>query len=83
MTKKKTEGVDAAQTKEEKARTAALDAAKSQIEKQFGAGSLMKLGDRGAVNVDAVSTGALPLDIALGVGGVPRGRIIEIFGPES
>ena len=83
MTKKKTEGVDAAQTKEEKARTAALDAATSQIEKQFGAGSLMKLGDRGAVNVDAVSTGALPLDIALGVGGVPRGRIIEIFGPES
>jgi recombination protein RecA len=83
MTKKKTESEDAAQSKEEKARTAALDAAKSQIEKQFGAGSLMKLGDQGAVKVDAISTGALPLDIALGVGGVPRGRIIEIFGPES
>lgn len=84
MTSKKSEKKsDAEQTKEEKARSAALDAAKSQIEKQFGAGSLMKLGDQGAVNVDAISTGALPLDIALGVGGVPRGRIIEIFGPES
>lgn len=83
MTKKKSEGEGVAQSKEEKARVAALDAAKSQIEKQFGAGSLMKLGEQGAVEVDAVSTGALPLDIALGVGGVPRGRIIEIFGPES
>ena len=83
MTKKKGDTEAAAPTKEEKARTAALDAAKSQIEKQFGAGSLMKLGEQGAVNVDAISTGALPLDIALGVGGVPRGRIIEIFGPES
>ena len=83
MTKKKSDTDAAAPTKEEKARTAALDAAKSQIEKQFGAGSLMKLGEQGAVSVDAISTGALPLDIALGVGGVPRGRIIEIFGPES
>lgn len=83
MTKKKGEGEEVALSKEEKARVAALDAAKGQIEKQFGAGSLMKLGDQGAVKVDAVSTGALPLDIALGVGGVPRGRIIEIFGPES
>jgi len=69
--------------KEFKARNAALDAAKNQIEKQFGAGSLMKLGDRSALNIEAVSTGALPLDIALGVGGIPRGRIVEIFGPES
>ena len=83
MTKKKSEKTDAAVAKEEKARAAALDAAKGQIEKQFGAGSLMKLGDQGAVEVDAISTGAIPLDIALGVGGVPRGRIIEIFGPES
>ncbi|MFZ9668699.1 MAG: recombinase RecA [Solirubrobacterales bacterium] len=83
MTKKKTEKGASATDKEEKARTAALDAAKSQIEKQFGEGSLMKLGDQGAVEVDAISTGAIPLDIALGVGGVPRGRIIEIFGPES
>ncbi|MFM9149806.1 MAG: recombinase RecA [Solirubrobacterales bacterium] len=83
MTRKKSEKSPTAANKEEKARTAALDAAKSQIEKQFGEGSLMKLGDRGAVEVDAISTGAIPLDIALGVGGVPRGRIIEIFGPES
>ena len=69
--------------KEIKARTAALDAAKSQIEKQFGAGSLMKLGDQGALDIESISTGALPLDIALGVGGIPRGRIVEIFGPES
>ncbi len=69
--------------KENKARTAALDAAKSQIEKQFGAGSLMKLGDQGALDIESISTGALPLDIALGVGGIPRGRIVEIFGPES
>jgi len=69
--------------KELKARNAALDAAKSQIEKQFGAGSLMKLGDQDALNVESISTGALPLDIALGVGGIPRGRIVEIFGPES
>ena len=69
--------------KENKARTAALDAARSQIDKQFGAGSLMKLGDKAALSVEAISTGALPLDIALGVGGIPRGRIVEIFGPES
>jgi recombination protein RecA len=72
-----------AEAKEAKARASALDAAKSQIEKQFGAGSLMKLGERPSVDVDAIPTGALPLDIALGVGGVPRGRIVEIFGPES
>lgn len=69
--------------KEAKARQAALDAAVTQIERQFGAGSLMKLGDDGALEVDAIPTGALSLDLALGVGGVPRGRIIEIFGPES
>lgn len=69
--------------KEIKARNAALEAAKSQIDKQFGAGSLMKLGDQDALNVESISTGALPLDIALGVGGIPRGRIVEIFGPES
>ncbi|MBK5111848.1 MAG: recombinase RecA [Thermoleophilia bacterium] len=75
--------MEPATDKEIKARTAALDAAKSQIEKQFGAGSLMKLGDRAALNIEAISSGALPLDIALGVGGIPRGRIVEIFGPES
>ncbi|MCG8512603.1 MAG: recombinase RecA [Halanaerobiales bacterium] len=54
-----------------------------QIEKQFGQGAIMKLGEAAGLNVEVISTGALPLDIALGVGGVPRGRIIEIFGPES
>jgi recombination protein RecA len=61
----------------------ALDAAMSQIEKQFGKGSVMKLGDYKSMNVEAISTGALNLDIALGIGGIPRGRIIEIYGPES
>lgn len=61
----------------------ALEAALSQIEKQFGKGSVMKLGEYQAMNVEAIPTGALGLDIALGIGGVPRGRIIEIFGPES
>ena len=61
----------------------ALDAALSQIEKQFGKGSVMKLGDYKSMNVEAISTGALNLDIALGIGGIPRGRIVEIYGPES
>jgi recombination protein RecA len=69
--------------KDAKARDQALQAAVSQIEKEFGQGALMKLGDQGSLKVESVSTGALPLDIALGVGGVPRGRIVEIFGPES
>ena len=59
----------------------ALEAALGQIEKQFGKGSVMKLGDYTAMNVEAIPTGALSLDIALGIGGVPRGRIIEIYGP--
>ena len=61
----------------------ALDTAVSQIEKQFGKGSIMKLGKDVKVDVDAISTGALSLDLALGVGGVPRGRVVEIFGPEA
>ena len=61
----------------------ALEVAMSQIEKQFGKGSVMKLGDFKALDIDAIPTGALSLDIALGIGGVPRGRIVEIFGPES
>jgi recombination protein RecA len=69
--------------KDAKARDQALQAAVKQIEQSFGQGALMKLGDVGALNVEAIPTGALPLDIALGVGGVPRGRIVEIFGPES
>lgn len=61
----------------------AIDAAVLQIEKQFGKGSIMKLGDTVVKNVDVIPTGCLALDIATGIGGVPRGRIIEIYGPES
>ncbi|MCM8710642.1 recombinase RecA [Clostridium sp. SYSU_GA19001] len=61
----------------------AIEAAIGQIEKQFGKGSIMKLGEHSILNLDSISTGCLDLDIALGIGGVPRGRIIEIFGPES
>ncbi|AAK79780.1 recombination protein RecA [Clostridium acetobutylicum] len=61
----------------------AIDAAMSQIEKQFGKGAIMKLGEQDILNIDAISTGCLSLDIALGIGGVPRGRVVEIYGPES
>lgn len=61
----------------------ALDMAISQIEKQFGKGSIMRLGDTKTVKMEVIPTGSLELDIALGIGGVPRGRIIEIYGPES
>lgn len=61
----------------------ALEAAMGQIEKQFGKGSVMKLGEFKAMEIEAIPTGALSLDIALGIGGVPRGRIIEVYGPES
>ena len=61
----------------------ALELVMNQIERQFGKGAIMKLGEVSHVNTDAISTGALSLDIALGVGGLPRGRIIEVFGPES
>ena len=64
-------------------RKKALDVALSQIEKQFGKGSVMRLGEYKAMEIDAIPTGALSLDIALGIGGLPRGRIIEIYGPES
>jgi recombination protein RecA len=65
-------------------RKKALAAALTQIEKQFGKGSVMRMGDLGAVrNVEVISTGSLGLDLALGVGGVPRGRVVEIYGPES
>lgn len=61
----------------------AIENAMNQIEKQFGKGAIMRLGENSVLNVDAVSTGCLDLDIALGIGGVPKGRIIEIYGPES
>nr|WP_022697316.1 recombinase RecA [Euryhalocaulis caribicus] len=61
----------------------ALESALSQIDRQFGKGSMMKLGQRESLDIEAISTGSIGLDIALGVGGLPRGRIIEIYGPES
>ncbi len=73
----------AKESKENNEKRQALEMAMGQIEKQFGKGSVMKLGEFKAMNVEAISTGALSLDIALGIGGVPRGRIIEIYGPES
>ncbi|HOR45536.1 MAG TPA: DNA recombination/repair protein RecA, partial [Spirochaetota bacterium] len=73
-----------ADQKELNQKAQAIDSAIAQIEKQFGKGSIMKLGDQSAkVKVDAISTGSLELDIALGIGGIPKGRIIEIYGPES
>lgn len=62
---------------------AALNNALSQVEKSFGKGAVMRLGDRPQLDVKAISTGSLPLDLALGVGGLPRGRVVEIYGPES
>jgi recombination protein RecA len=64
-------------------RDKALDMALSQIEKQYGKGSVMRMGEKSSLEIETVSTGALPLDIALGVGGLPRGRVTEIYGPES
>ncbi len=65
-------------------RSKALNAALSQIEKQFGKGSVMRLGDSSAArDIDVVSTGSIGLDVALGVGGLPRGRVVEIYGPEA
>src|SRR3712207_5695360 len=76
--------MDKEQEKAARARDSALNGALSQIERQFGKGSIMRMGDEdAAVKVAAVPTGALSLDLALGVGGFPRGRVIEIFGPES
>jgi recombination protein RecA len=64
-------------------KTRALDAAVTQIERAFGKGSIMRMGQREAVEIDTISTGSIGLDIALGIGGQPRGRIVEIYGPES
>ncbi len=64
-------------------RSKALEAAISQIDKAFGKGSLMRLGDRNVIDIEAYSTGSLGLDIALGIGGLPKGRVIEVYGPES
>ena len=80
--KKKVE-VSAIPANDTEAKKKALATALSQIEKKHGAGSVMRLGDNAQMEVQAVSTGSIALDLALGIGGVPRGRIIEIFGPES
>mgnify|MGYP006400408345 FL=1 len=64
-------------------RSKALDAALGQIERQFGKGSIMRLGDNQTMDIDSVSTGSLGLDVALGIGGLPYGRVVEIYGPES
>ena len=64
-------------------RESTLKITTDQIEHKFGKGAIMKLGDSTNLQIEAIPTGALPLDIALGIGGVPRGRIVEIYGPES
>ena len=69
--------------KELKEKNKSLDAAISQIDQNFGKGSVMRLGQQQALDIEAVSTGSLSLDLALGIGGLPKGRIIEIYGPES
>src|SRR3954454_2227526 len=64
-------------------REQALETALGQIERQFGKGSVMKMSDQAQVAISAVSTGSLSLDVALGVGGLPRGRVVEVYGPEA
>ena len=68
---------------ENKEKNKALEAAISQITDNFGKGSVMKLGEKRAMDIESVSTGSLSLDLALGIGGLPKGRIIEVYGPES
>ena len=80
---KETKKKPAQVSKTESPKNKAIEIAVAQIEKQFGKGSIMKLGDEKSVDIDVIPTGALSLDLALGVGGVPKGRIIEIYGPES
>jgi len=71
------------QEAEAKEKNKALDAAISQIDENFGKGSVMKLGQKAAINIESISTGSLSLDLALGIGGLPKGRVVEIYGPES
>lgn len=82
-TKKANNKADNELDEAEKAKRKALEMSLANIEKQHGKGSIMKLGEKTSVNIEAIPTGALSLDIALGIGGVPRGRIIEVYGPES
>ncbi|WP_343347139.1 recombinase RecA [Sphingomicrobium sp. XHP0239] len=75
--------VDSGKKSMDSDRQKALDAALAQIDRAFGKGSAMKLGSREKIEIDSVSTGSLGLDIALGIGGIPRGRVVEVYGPES
>lgn len=81
--KSPSKAVEKSGSKENVGKKKAIDVAVAQIEKQFGKGSIMKLGSKEKRDVDVIPTGALSLDIALGIGGVPKGRVIEIYGPES
>ena len=83
VAKEQTSLVEMELGRDEKARVQALDAAKKQIDRHFGKGVLMRLGDKPTVPVPVIPTGSLGLDIALGIGGLPRGRVVEIYGPES
>ena len=68
---------------EDKEKNKALEAAISQIDENFGKGSVMKLGQKSSLDIESISTGSLSLDLALGIGGLPKGRVIEIYGPEA
>ena len=85
MTKNKIKVVKSDNKKQQelKEKNKSLEAAISQIDQNFGKGSVMRLGQQQALDVEAISTGSLSLDLALGIGGLPKGRIIEIYGPES
>jgi recombination protein RecA len=83
MASEKPEKLEKSTSKESAEKTKALDTALAQIERQFGKGSVMKMGDRGPQVMEVIPTGSIALDVALGVGGLPRGRIVEIYGPES
>ena len=74
---------DSKKEQELKEKNKSLEAAISQIDQNFGKGSVMKLGQQQALDIESVSTGSLSLDLALGIGGLPKGRIIEVYGPES
>ena len=81
--KKKKEGKTVVKVTDKEEKKKALDTAIAYIEKQFGQGAIMKLGETKALDIECIPTGSMTLDMALGVGGIPRGRIIEIYGPES
>ena len=82
-TEKSNKANDAAQDKANSERQKALDTALAQIERQFGKGSVMKMSERQNAVIEVIPTGSIALDIALGIGGLPRGRVVEIYGPES